>query len=107
MVYVVQFHNLSVVIAENREVEIVILRERLVREWIVDAYSYDLGVDLVQFLHVVPQGAHFPGAYGGECSWEECEKCCTVGFQKLLNAARFSISVRECEVRSFFALVDH
>jgi hypothetical protein len=30
-----------------------------------------------------------------------------MGFQKLVKATRFSISVRECEARSFFALVDH
>src|SRR5712691_11952690 len=106
MVYVVQFHNLSVVIAEDWEVEIVVLRERLVREWIVDAYSYDLGVDLVQLLHVVTQSAHFAGADGGERSWEESQQGCAVGFQKLLNAARFPVRVGEREARSFFALVD-
>src|SRR2546425_10178994 len=107
MVHVVQFHNFPVIVAENREVEIVVLRESLVREWIVDAYSYDLCVYLVQLLHVVTQSAHFTGAYGGERSWEEGEERCTLRFQKLLNATRFSISVGEREVRSFFALVDH
>src|SRR5205807_9655846 len=107
VVDVEQFHDFSVVVAENREVEVVVLRERFVSKGIVDAYSYDLGIYLVQLLHVITQSAHFTGAYGGERSWEEGEKRCTVGFQKLLNAARLSISVGEHEVRSFFALVDH
>ncbi len=81
--------------ATDWEVEVVVLRERLVRKWIVDAYSYDLCVYLVQLLHIITQGAHFTGADGGECSWEESQQGCTVGFQKFVKAARFSVGVGE------------
>lgn len=107
MVYVVKFHNFPVVVAKDWEVEIVILCKGLVCERIVDTYSCDLSVDLVQLLYVVTECAHFTGAHCGECSWEEGEYRCTIGFQKLLKGSRFSISVGECEVRSFFSLVNH
>ncbi len=107
MIDIVELDDFSVVVGENWEVEIVVLGEGFVREWSVDAYSHNLCIDLVQLLHVVPQRAHFTGAHCGECSREEGEQCCTVRFQKLVKAARFSVSVWKREVRTFFALVDH
>jgi hypothetical protein len=107
VVDVVEFDDFSVVVAKNRKVEIVVLGEGLVREGIVDADPDDLRIDLVQLLHVVTQGAHFTGADAGECSGEKCEYCCAFGFQKLLQAARFSIGVWDCKVRSFLSLVHH
>ena len=107
VVDIVELDDFSIVVREYREVEVVILCERLVREWIVDADPYNLRIYLVQFLHVVAQCAHFTGAYRGECSGEKREECCAVGFQKLLTTARFSVGVGKREARSFFALVDH
>ncbi len=107
MIDIVELDDLSVVVREYREVEIVVLCKGFVGEWIVDADPYNLRIYLVQFLHVVAQCAHFARAYRGECSGEKREECRAVGFQKLLTTARFSVGIWKCEVRSFFALVDH
>lgn len=107
MVDIVEFDDFSGVVREDWEVEVVVLGEGFVREWVVYAYSHDLCVDLVQLLHVVPQGAHFTSAYAGECPWEECEYCRAVRFQKFVKTPRFPVSVWEIEGWSFFALVNH
>ncbi len=69
---IVLSHHVSAVVAEKGKVQVVLLGESPVGEGVVDADSDDLGVDLVQFFHTIPESAHFLRASACECSWKEC-----------------------------------
>lgn len=43
----------------------------LVAPRIIDAYSHNMSVELVELLHAVSEGTHFSGADAGEGAGEE------------------------------------
>ncbi len=68
---IVLSHHFPVIVAEQWEVQAVLLGKRPVSEGIVNADADDLRVHLVQLRHAIPESAHFSSANSCESAWKE------------------------------------
>ena len=90
-------HGFPHVVAQYRELELVCLREGLVREGVVDAYANYLSVQTIENRHGIPERAHLFRADARERPREEREHRLLA--QEVGQGSLFPVLIGELEIR--------